>query len=466
MTTAPLRYTVDPFLVNRYNRPGPRYTSYPTAPLFDDAFGPEAYAEAIRASDAAPQPPDLSLYFHLPFCRALCFYCGCHMLVTHRPEKIDHYLGYLAREVGMVAPLVSPERRVRQLHWGGGTPTYLTPEQIGRLMDLTRRAFTLADDAEVSLEADPRGLDAARLQAARDHGFNRISIGVQDFAADVQQAIGRIQPYALVAETVAHSRALGFEGINFDLIYGLPHQTEASFRETLRQVIALGPDRISLFSYAHVPWLKKHQSLVPTEALPDAETKLRIFTQAIEQLTGEGGYRYIGMDHFARPSDSLCRAQDAGTLYRNFQGYTTHAGSDILAFGMSAISQVTSAYAQNVKELGAYYAALDAGRLPTQRGIRLTGDDQLRRHVITRLMCDFSLNKQAVEDAFHIDFEAYFGDALEGLSALAADGLVRLEERRIEVTDVGRLLIRNIAMLFDAYLDRAPEARPRFSQTV
>ncbi len=451
-------------LVERYNRPGPRYTSYPTAPQFSDAVGAGAVEKALRTS--RPEA-DLSLYFHLPFCRSLCNYCGCHMMVTHRPEKIEGYLAYLHREIDAVSEKLTEGRTVRQIHWGGGTPTFLEPDQIESLMAHTRKRFAVAEDAEISIEADPRGLSEAHVAAIQRAGFNRVSFGVQDFDEEVQTAIGRVQPEALVAEAVASVRAAGIESVNFDLIYGLPHQTTASFRNTIDLVNALRPERISLFSYAHVPWLKKHQRTIPTDALPGADEKLDIFMLAVERLTSEGGYRYIGMDHFARPEDDLCRAQDNGTLHRNFQGYSTHAGADLLGFGISSIGLLDDLFYQNVKDLRPYYSAIDGGRLPIERGVRLTEDDRLRRHVITQVMCNFRLELADVERRFGIGFHDYFADAWSELEGMEADGLVRLSPDRIEVTDTGRFFIRNIAMPFDAYLPKKEAAqRPMYSQTV
>lgn len=461
-----MRFEVNGDLVAQYNRPGPRYTSYPTAPHFTEDFGAIEFLSEIRQSNKQPDRV-LSLYVHLPFCKSLCYYCGCHMMVTHRPEKIEQYVRYVEREVDLVAREIHPDRVVKQIHWGGGTPTFLSPGQIERLAATLNRRFTVAPDAEVSIEADPRNLSREHLEAARRGGFNRISFGVQDFDPKVQEAIGRIQPEELVWEAVETSRELGFESISIDLIYGLPYQTVASFDRTIDRVLALGPDRISLFSYAHVPWIKKHQILIPTAELPAPEDKLRIFTHTIARLTEDGGYRYVGMDHFAREDDSLCRAQDEGTLYRNFQGYSTHAGSDIYAFGISGISQLEWVYAQNVKDLPSYYRSINAGVLPTQRGVRLSPEDQLRRHVITRLMCDFALDRDQIEQRFGIDFDEHFADALPGLADLEENGLIEISDRKIRVTDVGRLFIRNVAMPFDAYLKQDKRTdTPTFSQTV
>ncbi len=452
-------------LVQKYNRPGPRYTSYPPAPHFRAGFPPEQAAALLQADNQRPDLEPLSLYVHLPFCRTLCYYCGCHMIVTHRPEKIARYLNYLTREIALVSQWVAPGRPVVQLHWGGGTPTYLTPDQIVALMKVLHQHFDFAPDAEIGIEADPRGLTRAHLEAARQVGFNRISFGVQDLDPVVQQAINRIQPYEQVAEVTRWARELGFESISYDLIYGLPHQHLTQFERTIRQVIALGPDRISLFSYAHVPWKKKHQRLIREEWLPRPAEKLQLFLRAVELLTTEGGYRYIGMDHFARPEDPLSRALDEGTLQRNFQGYSTHGGTELYAFGISAISQLRDAYVQNVLTLPEYYAALEEERLPVGKGYLLTDEDRLRRHVIMSLMCHFRLNILEVEQRFGIDFEVHFADALAQLREMEADGLVVRTPETITVTERGRFFIRNVAMAFDAYLPAAT-GRPLYSQTV
>ncbi len=446
-------------LVAKYNRPGPRYTSYPTAPHFHEGFGPDDFLGEIRHTGGG----DLSLYVHIPFCRELCHYCGCHMRVTQRPEVIERYLDYLEREIDLVAGEGAAGRRVVQLHWGGGTPTYLTPSQIERLAGHLQRRFQFAPGAEVGIEADPRGLTDAHLEAARRAGFNRISFGVQDFDADVQEAIHRVQPFDLVERVTASARRLGFESISYDLVYGLPFQTINRFERTIEQVNALAPDRISIFSYAHVPWMKKHQRLINEDAMPVPEEKLKILLMATERLTHADAYRYIGMDHFARPDDSLCRAQDAGTMQRNFQGYSTHGGSELFGFGVSSISQLHGAYAQNRLGLTDYYAALDAGRPATFRGYRVTEDDHLRRAVIMQLMCNLRLDVRAVERRFGIDFAETFADALENLRPMEADGLVEVTPEAIRVTERGRFFIRNAAMPFDAHLNRS---RARYSQTV
>lgn len=452
-------------LVQKYNRPGPRYTSYPPAPHFRADFPPEQAVALLQADNRQSDLAPLSLYVHLPFCHTLCYYCGCHMIVTHRLEKIARYLDYLTREIALVSRWVAPGRPVVQLHWGGGTPTYLSPDQIVALMKVLRRHFDITPDAEIGIEADPRRLTRAHLEAVREAGFNRISFGVQDLDPTVQQAINRVQPYEQVATVTQWARELGFASVSYDLIYGLPYQNLTQFERTIRQVIALGPDRISLFSYAHVPWKKKHQRLIREEWLPRPAEKLQLFLQAVELLTTEGGYRYIGMDHFARPDDPLSQALDEGTLQRNFQGYSTHGGTELYAFGISAISQLCNAYVQNVLTLPEYYEALDKELLPVGKGYLLTDEDRLRRHVIMSLMCHFRLDIPAVEQRFGIDFTAHFAEALAQLQEMEDDGLVVRTPEAITVTERGRFFIRNVAMAFDAYLSTTAN-RPLYSQTV
>lgn len=450
-------------LAQKYNRPGPRYTSYPPAPHFSDEFGAKDFASSLSNLNA---DGGLSLYAHLPFCRSLCYYCGCHMVITHRPERIERYLGYLRGEIELVADRIGGSRGVAQLHWGGGTPTYLSPLQISRLTSHIGRHFEFLPEAEISLEADPRGLTVEHLRAAREAGFNRLSLGVQDFDARVQKAINREQSVELVAEATAAARRIGFEGVNFDLVYGLPHQSLESFSRTVAQVIEMKPDRISLFSYAHVPWKKKHQKVILDEWLPSARVKLQIFLETVETLTRDGGYRYIGMDHFARPEDALARAADAGTLQRNFQGYSTQAGADLIGLGVSSISRVGNAYSQNVLGLPEYYGRIEDGRLAAWRGYPMTKDDQVRGRVISSIMCALSVDVTAVEREFEIDFWKYFARSLRDLRDLEDDGLVALRPEVVHVTETGRFFIRNVAMAFDAYLTAAPEQGPIYSKTV
>lgn len=458
-------FRVDVDLLKKYDRPGPRYTSYPTAPLFSSAFTARDFREEIVAANGPDATGDLSLYFHFPFCDTLCYFCGCTMMVTRDRGRIDEYIGYLKKEIDIIAPLLAPRRRVTQVHWGGGTPTHLGPEQILDIAEYIRSRFRLAPDAEMSVEIDPRELTQRHLGTLRHVGFSRVSMGVQDFNPKVQEAVNRIQPEEMTLAVLKWAQALEFESMNLDLIYGLPFQTTATFEETVRKVLRYHPDRIAVFNYAHVPWLKPHQKLIRAEDLPTPEEKLAILKSTIEFLTAHG-YEYIGMDHFARPTDELARARKGKTLERNFQGYSTQAGADLLGFGMSSISHFGRVYAQNEKNLQEYYRAIDRGEPATHVGYRMTDDDELRKHVIMRLMCDLELEKRPVEERFDIEFDAYFGPSLAALSGLAADGLVELQPDRIIVLGPGRLLLRNIAMCFDAYLDTMVSGKPVFSRTV
>jgi len=449
-------------LARRLARPGPRYTSYPTAPHFRDSFSSEDHARALEGRGQRP----ISLYVHVPFCAKLCNYCGCHMLVTHRPEKVTRYVEALEREISLVSDRVVGSREVVQVHWGGGTPNSLAPHEIEYVMGALRQAFSFSGDAEISIEADPRTVTPEHLAAARRAGFSRISFGVQSFSPIVQEAIGRVQPFSQVAAVTAQARYEGFSGVSFDLLFGLPHQTLERFGDTVARAIALRPDRLSVFGYAHVPWMKKHQLLLPEQFLPGPEERLALFAHAYDLLT-DAGYEAVGMDHFARSDDPLAVAQREGRLHRNFQGYTTRAGdADVIGLGVSAISDLGMAYAQNTKGLIAYYAAIDEDRLPTERGRCLTDEDLLRRDVITRLMCAFEVNKAEVERGFGIDFDAHFADALDELVELEELDVVALSESSITVTKRGRPFVRNAAMAFDAYLKKATTASPRYSQTV
>lgn len=449
-------------LLEKYSRPGPRYTSYPTAPYFHTGFGEADW----RAELAASQDPAraLSLYVHIPFCDTLCYYCGCNMVATGDYHKAERYLDVLALELDQVAALTHPARRVEQLHWGGGTPTYLKPADIRRLIDMIRGRFTIAAGAEMGCEADPRELTREHLVALREGGFNRLSIGVQDLDERVQKAVNRVQPPELIAEVYGWARELGFASINMDLIVGLPHQNVASFSRTLDQVLAWAPDRLAVFAYAHVPWMKRHQKLIHETDLPDFATRLEL-QQLIHDRLGAAGYVNIGMDHFAKPDDELVQAQRNKTLWRNFQGYTTHKDCDIYAFGASSISQTRDVYAQNEKNLKQYQERVVAGQLPIERGLRLTREDQMRRDLITRIMCDLELDYTDFAATWQVDFLTHFADALTELPALAADGLITLTDRGFRVTDLGRIFLRNIAMCFDAYLRQANEAQPRYSRT-
>ncbi|AUB82612.1 oxygen-independent coproporphyrinogen III oxidase [Candidatus Thiodictyon syntrophicum] len=438
-------------LIRRYDQSGPRYTSYPTAVEFDERFDEAAYKAACARSNLSGRP--LSLYFHLPFCDTVCFYCACNKIATKDRSLAPPYLERLHKEIAMQSALFDRHRVVEQLHWGGGTPTFLSHDQMQGLMDQTRRHFTLADDAvgEFSIEIDPREADAATVALLRRIGFNRMSLGVQDFDPRVQAAVNRIQTEAETLEVLDAARAQGFRSISLDLIYGLPLQTAASFLSTLDRIIELTPDRISVFNYAHLPTRFKAQRRINETDLPAPEVKLEILQSTIARL-GEAGYVYIGMDHFARPDDELAQAQRAGTLYRNFQGYSTHADCDLIGLGVTSIGKVDNTYGQNRRELDEYYADLDADRLPVFRGLTLNRDDLIRRDVITRLICNFQLSMPAVETAWDIVFADYFADALKRLEVMVGDGLLQIEDGTIRILPRGRLLVRNICMAFDAYL--------------
>ncbi|MHB1213366.1 MAG: oxygen-independent coproporphyrinogen III oxidase [Thiobacillus sp.] len=455
MTSTPLE------LLRKYSVAGPRYTSYPTAPYFHPGFNEADWAEALTA----PAPDrGLSLYAHIPFCDSLCHYCGCNMVATQDYSKTQPYLATLDREMARTAALVDSTRVVRQLHWGGGTPTYLNPDDIRRLMAMMRRHFSVAPDAEISCEADPRELTRAHLVALRESGFNRLSFGVQDMDPAVQQAVNRIQSGALIQQVIDWSRELGFSSINLDLIVGLPKQTVESFSRTLDQVTVWAPDRLAVFAYAHVPWMKKHQKLINEADLPDSATRLAL-QQAVNESLGAAGYVNIGLDHFARPDDELVRAQQNKTLWRNFQGYTTHKDCDILAFGASSISQTADVYMQNEKTLKRYQERVAATGFAVERGLKLTRDDQIQRDAITRVMCDLELDFAAFGHEWGIAFTDYFSDALAELRPLAEDGLVDIGAGKIDVTPTGRLFLRNIGMCFDRYLKEPAGTQPRYSRT-
>ncbi len=453
-------------LLRRYNVQGPRYTSYPTAPMWGENFGADAYQAILAESAAAANPAPLSLYFHLPFCEKLCFFCGCTVVITgtHHVAE-DSYLDLVEKEIDWVARAAGAERgrKVVQIHWGGGTPTYFPPPLLERLGRTIRERFDVAPDAELGVEVDPRVTTPAHLEALAGLGFNRLSMGVQDFDPRVQQAINRIQPFEATRDLVRSARALGFPSVNIDLIYGLPYQTPSGFSTTIDRVLEIDPDRLAVYSYANVPWMKKHQSLLEPH-LPDEAGKFEIFRTALDRFT-DAGYEYIGMDHFARPDDELSRARRDRTLHRNFQGYTTKAGTDLLGFGMSAIGSVGRQYVQNRRELAEYRAAVGAAGAATFRGARLSGDDELRRDVIQSLLCHGVVVKAEIEDRYGIRFDEMFASALEALAPAVADGLVTLAPGEIRATALGRVFLRNLAMPFDAYLGRTAE-KPVFSRTL
>lgn len=433
-------------LVRKYNQPGPRYTSYPTAPHFTDETPHDALIAEVEAGDGP-----LSLYFHLPFCESLCWFCGCTTVITLQHDLADKYLDTVEREVARVRSHIKDGRPTVQLHFGGGTPNFLTPKQIGRLSGIIRDHFDFTADIEASVEIDPRRLTKEHIAAFRELGMNRASFGVQDIKEDVQKAIHRVQSMDDNRSAVQWLQETGFQSFNIDLIYGLPHQSVESFQHTLDEIIALGPNRLAVFSYAHVPWIKPAQKLLERAHLPDAETKLQMLAAIIEKLT-TSGYAYIGMDHFAKADDELAVAQREKTLHRNFQGYSTRAGVEICGFGMSSISQTRRSYRQNLKDLPVYQSAVEGDQWPIERGLILTEEDLLRREVIMRIMCQLELNYPAINEEFGIDFKAKFAPDLKALDEMVRDGLVVLEDDKLTVTTAGRLYIRNIAMHFDEHI--------------
>lgn len=454
--------TVDLDLVRKYDVSAPRYTSYPTAVEFKDFAEPQPLLDQLDQSNQEASLP-LSLYYHLPFCETLCWFCGCTTVITLNHKSSDDYLDYLEKEVALMAPRVHPDRLVGQLHYGGGTPTFFQPPQLKRLDALTRRYFNFSPEAELSVEVDPRRLSRDQVIALRESGFTRASLGVQDFNPKVQEAVHRIQPREMTEQTMDWLRAEGFTSINLDLIYGLPYQTVETFRDTLEQVLELNPDRLAVFSYAHVPWMKPAQKILEREAaLPSPETKLAMLKLITETLTSRG-YVYIGMDHFAKETDELAVAQKARTLQRNFQGYSTRAGAEILAFGLSSISQTPYSYRQNHKTLTDYYAALDRNEVPVSRGRELSEEDHRRREIIMRLMCHLQLDYTTLSKEFGFDFAQRYSAEIARLQPLAEDGLIALTPNGFHVTDLGRLFLRNIAVCFDAYYSAESK---RHSRTV
>lgn len=449
--------------LSRYNRPGPRYTSYPTAPVWNDSFGPADLEKVHGAADAARTP--VSLYMHLPFCESLCLFCACNVIIQKDKSVSVPYFDVLKKEIGRVSQAVSRDRQVVQFHWGGGTPTYSSPAQLEDLFAYTRERFSFSPEAEIGIEVDPRVTSTEHLETLRRLGFNRLSMGVQDFHEPVQKAIHRIQPYQITRDLMQTARALGFDSINVDLIYGLPYQTRETFAHTVDQIIALAPDRIALFSYAHVPWLKKQQGAFAAH-LPEGMQKFGIFRAGLLKFL-EAGYLYIGMDHFARPGDELATSQAQRTLHRNFQGYTTKAGADLYGMGVTAISGFHDAYAQNFRELPAWEQSVHQRGIATMRGYHLSGEDRLRREVISRLLCHTVIPKHEIEESFGVDFDLHFAPELQRLQVPLEDGLLTMVDDEIRATWLGRIFIRNLAMLFDPYLEQQQlVAKPLFSKTL
>ncbi|WP_017318252.1 oxygen-independent coproporphyrinogen III oxidase [Mastigocladopsis repens] len=435
-------------IIKKYDTPAPRYTSYPPATELTEAFTHTDFQAAIAASNQRKNP--LSLYFHIPFCQSPCYFCGCNVVISNNKNIAKPYLEYLVRDIRKTASLIDLDRRVVQIHWGGGTPNYLSLEQVEFLWKSINQYFTISPTAEISIEINPRYVDKNYIFFLREIGFNRISFGIQDFNRQVQVAVNRIQPEEMLFDVMDWIKAAKFESVNVDLIYGLPYQTLQTFRETVKKTIELNPDRIAVFNFAYVPWLKPVQKNIPTEALPPAQEKLEILKMTVEELTSHQ-YLFIGMDHFAKSNDELAIAQGDRTLKRNFQGYTTQPQAELFGFGATSISMLEDTYAQNHKQLKDYYQAIDTGILPISKGIKLSWDDMTRRDVIMDIMCHFQLYKQDIEDKYHISFDEYFSQELEALKYLEADELVKLSKNHISVTEIGRLLIRNIAVIFDTH---------------
>ena len=462
MTVDAANFVFDPQIIRRFDINGPRYTSYPTADRFADHFSAERCRHWLGHRAAGQS---LSLYFHIPFCNTICYYCACNKIITKDHGRSAKYLKYLARELALQSScLADGDNEVTQLHWGGGTPTFLAHDEMRQLMAATRKHFRLVDGGEYSIEVDPRKVDRATVELLGELGFNRMSVGVQDFDENVQQAINRVQSEAETMAVIDAARANGFRSISIDLIYGLPRQSVAGFNRTLDRVIAASPERLSIYNYAHLPSLFKPQRRILESDMPTADARLQILSMAISKLT-DAGYVFIGMDHFAKPDDELAIAQREKRLHRNFQGYSTHSDCDMLSFGISSISKVGPSYYQNVKTLDDYYAGLDQGVLPVFRGIELSADDILRRSIIQSLMCHFELSFTAVEAAYAIDFTSYFANELEALREMADAGLLRVEAQGIVVLPPGRMLVRAISMAFDAHL-RADRENKRYSKVI
>jgi len=448
----------------KYSKPGPRYTSYPTALEFSDAFGYETYLEKLK-SQSSSNP--LSLYFHLPFCRNACYFCGCNVVFTSKEDKKIRYIDYLKREMEVLSRYVDTSREVIQLHFGGGTPTFFTAEQLGEIIDAIKSHFkNFAAEAEISCEIDPRHIDEAQMKVMSEAGFNRVSFGIQDFNEDVQVAVHRVQPYDITKASMDLARKYNMHSVNVDLIYGLPYQSLETFKKTLELSVSLDPDRFAVFNYAHVPWLKKTMRKIDETTLPTPAEKLNIMQYTIDYLEGQG-YKMIGMDHFAKPEDELFKAIEKGELHRNFQGYTTKGGADLIGIGLTSIGEgAADYYAQNFKDMTSYEEAIDAGKLPFERGVVLNEDDKVRQYVIMELMSNFKLDIKRFEAKFGLNFKEYFGDAIEALQPFADEELLSISDESIECTPTGTLLIRNISMPFDAYMNKHAGSKKTFSKTV
>jgi oxygen-independent coproporphyrinogen-3 oxidase len=447
----------------KHSKPGPRYTSYPTALEFSDAYSYDAFIKNLENQDS-DRP--LSLYFHLPFCRNACYFCGCNVVFTSKEDKMLRYIEYLKREMYILAQHLDMSREVIQLHFGGGTPTFFTAPQLKEIIDEIKSYFkNFRDTAEISCEIDPRHIDEDQMRVMSEAGFNRVSFGIQDFNDKVQVAVHRVQPFNMTKDSMDLARKYNMLSVNVDLIYGLPYQTLETFKETLELSLKLDPDRFAVFNYAHVPWLKKTMRKIDETTLPRPDEKLKIMQYTIDFLQ-KNGYKMIGMDHFAKPEDELFKAIEKGELHRNFQGYTTKGGADLIGVGLTSIGEGVDYYAQNFKDMHAYEAAIDDGRLPFERGIVRNDDDQIRNYVIMELMSNFKLDIMRFEEIYKIEFKSYFADAIEALKTFADEGLITMDEKHIECSQTGTLLIRNIAMPFDAYMKNHAASKKTFSKTI
>ena len=447
----------------KYSKPGPRYTSYPTALEFSDAFGYDEYIKKLESQD--PSRP-LSLYFHLPFCKNACYFCGCNVVFTSKEDKMLRYMEYLKRELKILSSHVNCNREVIQMHFGGGTPTFFSAAQLEEVIKEIRSFFpNFVQEAEISCEIDPRHIDEDQMRVLSENGFNRVSFGIQDFNEKVQVAVHRIQPYDVTKKAMDLARKYNMVSVNVDLIYGLPFQSLETFKETLALSLTLNPDRFAVFNYAHVPWMKKTMRKIDETTLPLPDEKLQIMQYTIDFLTSNG-YKMIGMDHFAKPEDELFKAIKKGELHRNFQGYTTKGGADLIGVGLTSIGEGIAHYAQNFKDMREYEEAIDAGKLPFERGVVLNDDDQIRQFVIMELMSNFKLDIKRFEKLFNIEFKTYFGDAIEALKPFEEDELLTIDDDFIKCSETGTLLIRNIAMPFDAYMKKHATNAKTFSKTV
>lgn len=458
MTTSLPDIEISEELIRRFDSLGPRYTSYPTADRFNTAFDEQSYIKYLEGHASAAVQAPLSLYVHLPFCASICYYCGCNKIITKDHGRSAKYLRYLEKEMSLVASHLHAQGKVVQLHLGGGTPTFLSADELHQLMDMLRHHFDFAADAELAIEIDPRTVNDNMMAMLADLGFNRTSLGVQDFDPAVQQAVNRIQPVAMVEQAITASKAAGFLSVNFDLIYGLPKQNIDSFSNTLDEVIRLSPDRIALYNYAHLPARFKPQRRIAESELPSAEERLQIFLMSLRRLL-DAGYAYIGLDHFAKPDDDLTMAQANKTLHRNFQGYTTRAECDLIGLGLSSIGKVGNSYSQSISTLDEYYERLDAGQLPVKRGFELSMDDVLRRQIIMNFMCSEPIIFKTINSAYGIDFLGYFAEELSRLQQYKDAGFITIDTNSITVTPKGRMFVRAVGMVFDKYLQQATSAQ-------